>query len=134
MGAGMLWLFPAAGSPVDWLNAPVITNLNLVPRSGPAGGRVVVRLHLFDRQGMGNVIPVLYEVREGIEEIRVPIYDDGTHDDLLVGDNFFAGHMTVPLSASPGPHWFVAYLFDRDGNRSNLVLIEFTVTDFKRVI
>lgn len=134
IGAGLLGLLPAAGSPLDRLNAPVVTNLNMAPGSGPAGSRVVVRLHLYDRQGVGNVVPILHEIREGIEEIRIPIYDDGTHDDLLPSDDFFAGHMIVPLTASPGPHWFVVYIFDRDGNRSNLSLTEFTVTDFRKVI
>ena len=134
IGAGLLGLFPAAGSPMDRLDAPVITNLNLFPVSGAVGSRVVVRLHLYDRQGVGNVVPILYQIREGIEQIRVPIYDDGTHDDLIPGDNFFAGHMIVPRTASPGPHWFVVYVFDQDGNRSNLSLTEFTVTDFRKII
>jgi hypothetical protein len=101
-------------------DVPVITNLVLVPGSGPAGSQVVVRLHLFDRQGIGNILPLLYEVREGIEESRVPIYDNGRNGDLLANDNFFAGRMTIPLNLVAGPHWFVVFLFDREGHRSNL--------------
>ncbi|MBI3611257.1 MAG: hypothetical protein HY204_11240 [Nitrospirae bacterium] len=133
IGAGLLWLFPAVGGPVNLADAPVITNLNWVPGSGPAGSRVVVRVHLFDRQGAGNIIPILYQIREGLEEIRVPIYDDGTHGDAWPDDGFFAGPMTVPRTAAPGPHWFVVYVFDRDGHRSNLLLYEFTVTGFKEI-
>jgi len=132
--AGVLWLFPTLGSPVDMADVPVITNLVLVPGSGPAGSQVVVRLHLFDRQGIGNIIPLLYEVREGIEESRVPIYDDGRHGDLLPNDDFFAGRMTIPLNLVAGPHWFVVFLFDRDGHRSNLLIDEFTVTGIRKTI
>jgi hypothetical protein len=113
---------------------PVITNLVLVPGSGPAGSQVVVRLHLFDRQGIGNIIPILYEVREGIEGSRVAIYDDGSHGDLLPNDDFFAGRMTIPLHLVPGAHWFVVFLFDHEGHRSNLLIDEFTVTGSRETI
>lgn len=134
IGAGVLGLFPPLGSPVDMSDAPVITNLVLVPGSGPAGIQVVVRLHLFDRQGIGNIIPLLSEVREGVEGSRVPIYDDGRHGDLLPNDDFFAGRMTIPLNLVPGPRWFVVYLFDREGHRSNLLIDEFTVTGIRKTL
>jgi hypothetical protein len=88
----------------------------------------MIRVHVFDRQGAEDVVPVLFLLREGWELISVRVYDDGTRGDRLAGDGFYLGETIVPRSAAPGDHWFVVYLYDREGNRSNMLLHEFYVT------
>ncbi|HLB94855.1 MAG TPA: hypothetical protein VJK28_01620 [Nitrospiria bacterium] len=112
----------------DRADAPVITNLKFEPSAAPSGSRVVLRIQVFDRQGREDIVPILYLLREGVELIKTRLYDDGSQDDRIPHDGFYTGLMTVPLTASWGNHWFVVYIFDKAGHRSNLLLYEFLVS------
>ena len=89
---------------------------------------MVLRIQVFDRQGREDIVPILYLLREGVELIKTRLYDDGSQDDRIPHDGFYTGLMTVPLAASWGNHWFVVYIFDKAGHRSNLLLYEFLVS------
>ena len=129
--AGLLW-FSGAEAGQDQINAPVITNLKFEPSSGPQGSHIVVRIQIFDRQGREDIVPVLSLLREGRELIEAPVYDDGTHGDRLPSDGFYTGLMMVPFTASPGNHWFVVFIYDKAGHRSNLLIYEFLVSEERK--
>jgi hypothetical protein len=123
-----------ADSMQDRGNAPVITNLKFEPAAAPQGGRVTLRVQVFDRQGREDIIPILYLLREGIELIKTGLYDDGSHGDLIARDGFYTGTMTVPLTTFSGSHWFVVFLYDQGGHRSNLLIYEFWVLDLDTLV
>jgi hypothetical protein len=126
------WLAAFDPEVQERLDSPVITQLRVEPRAAPPGGRMIIRLQIHDRQGRGDIDPVLYQIREGIERIRTPLYDDGTHGDAHPSDGFYSGEMQVPPTAAEGSHWFVVFVYDRAGHRSNLELYEFTVLGEER--
>jgi len=126
--------FTRADSMQDRANAPVITNLKFDPSAAPQGGRVALRVQAFDRQGREDIIPILYLLREGIELIKTRLYDDGSHGDRIARDGFYTGVMTVPSMASFGSHWFVVFLYDQGGHRSNLLIYEFWVKDLETLV
>lgn len=115
-------------------DSPVIANLKFEPDSAPKGGGLLVRIQVYDRQGPDDVDPVLHLLREGRELISIPLYDDATHGDRMPGDGFYSGPMSVPSTADSGVHWFLIYLYDKEGNRSNLLVNEFRVTDQRTIL
>ena len=131
---GLLWLVPGPVSFQDRINTPVITNLKIEPSSALPGVIVMIRIQIFDRQGQEDIVPILYLLREGLELIRTPLYDDGTCGDSVPMDGFYTGRMTVPLTASVGSHWFVVYIYDKAGHRSNLLIYEFWVPESRKHI
>ncbi len=124
--AGLLW-FSGIEPAQNRMDAPVITNLKIEPSSAPRGSRLLVHIKIFDRQGRDDILPVLYLLREGRETIKTPVYDDGMHKDALPNDGFYTGVMTIPLTAGIGNHWFVGYVYDKGGLRSNMLIYELWV-------
>ena len=133
MMVALMSLTPGLQPVQDRANAPVITNLKFEPSAAPQGSRVMLRIQVFDRQGREDIIPILYLLREGIEHLTTRLYDDGSHGDSIPRDGFYTGLMTIPLTASTGNHWFVVYIFDKGGHRSNLLLYEFGVSGDRQV-
>ncbi len=106
---------------------PVISGLKVSPLEGFRGTMVTLRLKITDPGGAENIIPTLFVVRRGVEEMKVRIFDDGSHGDLTPGDGEYAGRLRVPPNASFQVHQFEVFVENRQGGQSNTLTYEFKV-------
>lgn len=107
--------------------APVISDLTAAPARGYAGTRYLVTVRVADPRGPGDIRHTLYQLRQGIERIPLPINDAGVNGDAKAGDGIYTAVGVVPPSASPGTHVFEVFVKDRAGHRSNVLRYRFTV-------
>lgn len=104
--------------------SPVISDLNISPAAGPAGSTYTVSLRIASQ---GGVVPLLHQVREGREEIDLPLRDDGLEGDEKKGDGIYVGHGGVPPRAAKQTHRFEVFVQDQAGRKSNVLEYQFTV-------
>ena len=127
------WLITGSGFPQSGGSkikddvSPVISKLKVNPLSGAYGTVIGITIEIYDPQGLNNVRHELHQIREGIEPILLKLYDDGTHGDNTAHDRIFSGETRVPKTAATGVHEFKVVVFDKNGNRSNLLAYKFTV-------
>ncbi len=99
--AGQPTFFPeptpgAANGP----GGPLVTEVLHAPLQPGVADTVLVRATVLDDLGPAGFVELVYRVMYG-NEIRLPMYDDGTNGDLLAGDNIWTG--TIPAgAAAPG--------------------------------
>lgn len=103
---------------------PAISDLSVSPASGPAGSIYTISLRIASQ---GGVVPLLHQVREGREEIDVPLRDDGIEGDAKKGDGIYVGHSGVPPTAAKQTHRFEVFVQDHAGRKSNVLEYRFTV-------
>lgn len=110
-------------------NAPVISGFSVRPSAGPAGTTYRITFRLSDPQGLDNIVPILYQLREGIEVIEVPINDKGLAGDLQEGDGIYTGKSVVPKTAAKQKHNFQVFVRDKEGHQSKSLEYSFTVQE-----
>lgn len=110
-------------------DAPVISGLEVDPISGPVGSKFMLSLHIIDPQGLGDIIQILYQLREGVEAIEVPLNDKGVDGDRKAGDGIYSGQSIVPKTASKQMHRFQVFVRDKGGHKSNILEYQFTVVE-----
>ena len=108
---------------------PVLSNLKVQPQEGLVETNYTVTLNISDQQGPNDIINILYQIREETEVMKVPINDQGIEGDLTKGDGIYTGRSFVPKTASEGTHIFKAFVFDKDGHKSNVLEYSFTVLE-----
>lgn len=113
---------PAAGT-----GAPVISDLGVDPAAGPAGTRYTVTVRVTDPRGPRDIDETLYQVREHVESIPLPINDRGAGGDAVAGDGIYTAVTRVPPSAAGGTHTFAVFVRDKAGRHSNTLVYQFTV-------
>ncbi|MDC4206729.1 MAG: hypothetical protein MPW14_20665 [Candidatus Manganitrophus sp.] len=113
-------------SPVSILEppSPVISDLDISPASGPAGSIYTISLRIASQ---GGIVPLLHQVREGREELDIPLRDDGLEGDVKKGDGIYIGHSGVPPRAARQTHRFEVFVQDHAGRKSNVLEYRFTV-------
>ena len=129
----LLVLSVAVAVPVSGANTenetPVIADLKVAPSSGSAGTVYVLSVQMTDPQGLGDILKILYQMREGIELIELPLNDDGLEGDLKKGDGIFSGQSAVPKTAARQTHLFEVFVRDKSGHKSNILSYRFTVLE-----
>ncbi len=108
---------------------PVISDLRVDPASGPTGTTYTLSLQIIDPQGPENVVQTLYQMREGLEAIELPINDEGLAGDLQKGDGIYTGKSRVPPTAAKESHRFEVFVRDKDRHKSNVLSYRFTVLE-----
>lgn len=113
-------------SPISILEPPrpVISDLDISPSAGPAGSIYTISLRIASQ---GGIVPLLHQVREGREQIDVPLRDDGLEGDVKKGDGIYIGHSGVPPRAAQQTHRFEVFVQDQAGRKSNVLEYRFTV-------
>jgi hypothetical protein len=125
----MFVLIAAASNSADNGQSPVISDLKADPSAGSAGTVYAITLKILDPQGPEDIVQILYQVREAIETIEVPIHDGGIHGDALKGDGIYTGWSEVPETAARQIHRFEVFVEDKAGHRSNVLTYEFSVLE-----
>jgi len=110
-------------------SSPSISDLKVDPKVGSSGKRYRLTVKISDPQGAKDIVKTLFQLREGVEGIEVPIHDDGLDGDLSKGDGVYTGHSTVPRTAAKMTHLFKVYIEDISGHRSNVLEYQFTVVE-----
>ncbi|TAK08630.1 MAG: hypothetical protein EPO39_04155 [Candidatus Manganitrophaceae bacterium] len=115
-------------SPVSVIEPPdpVISNLQVSPSSGPVGTTYTLSLRI---TSLGEIVPLLHQMREGKEAIDVSLRDDGLGEDAKKGDGIYTGHIGVPLTAAKQIHRFEVFVQDKTGRKSNVLEYRFTVVE-----
>lgn len=108
-------------------DAPVISDLNVTPSAGPVGTRYTVAVRISDPRGPADIVPTLYQIRERMESIPLPINDRGRDGDAVAGDGVYTGAARVPPTAAAGTHTFSVFVRNTAGRHSNTLLYQFTV-------
>ena len=111
------------------INAPVISDFSVNPSAGPAGTTYSITLRISDPQGSDNIVQTLYQLREGIEVIELPINDKGHEGDHQEGDGIYTGRNVVPKTAAKQIHIFEVFVRDKDGHQSKSLEYRFTVQE-----
>ncbi len=109
--------------------SPVISNLEIHPKKGPAGTTFTITLRITDPQGPDDIMRTLFQMREGRESIEIVINDDGLNSDVSKGDGIYTGKDRVPKTAAKVAHHFEVFVRDASGHRSNLLAYTFTVLE-----
>lgn len=107
--------------------APVISDVIARPSAGPVGTRYVITLRITDPRGPTDIRPILYQIRERVESIPLPINDRGEDGDAVARDGVYTAVGTVPPSAAGGTHTFAVFVRDKAGRQSNTLIYQFTV-------
>ncbi|MFQ5579623.1 MAG: hypothetical protein ACE5FZ_03350 [Nitrospiria bacterium] len=124
LSIGMPWP-PAHGEDPS----PLISDLKIHPKKGPAGTVFTLSFRLRDPQGPDDVLKILFQVREGRELIEIVINDDGLNGDVFKGDGIYTGKDRVPETAAIAPHFFEVFTRDKSGHKSNVLKYTFTVLE-----
>src|SRR5579884_1669180 len=103
---------------------PVISDLRVSPTSGPTGTVYILSLRI---TSLGEVVPLLHQIREGHLENDVPLRDDGLEEDVEKGDGIYTGRSGVPPTAAKQTHHFEVFIQDKMGRKSNVLNYQFTV-------
>jgi len=113
-------------SPISILQppGPVISDLNVSPTSGPVGTVYTLSVRITNPE---RAVPLLHQVREGREELDIPLRDDGLEGDMAKGDGVYLGHAVVPPRAAKQTHRFEVFVQDHAGGKSNVLEYRFTV-------
>ncbi len=114
--------------------SPRLSDLRITPDAGPRGTRYTIAVRISDPQGAGDIVALLYQLREQAELIRLDVNDEGRGADRVAGDGVYTGESVVPETASIGVHRFELFARDREGNRSNILRYRFTVKAAPRLI
>jgi hypothetical protein len=109
--------------------SPVISDLKIQPKQGPAGTVFTITLRITDPQGPDDLKRTLFQMREGRESIEIAIHDDGLNGDASKGDGIYTGKDRVPKTAAKAAHVFEIFVQDKSGHRSNLLKYRFTVLE-----
>lgn len=109
--------------------SPVISDLKIHPKKGPAGTVFTITLRITDPQGPDDVMRTLFQMREGRESIEIAINDDGRNGDASKDDGIYTGKDRVPKTAAKVAHLFEVFVRDKSGHRSNLLKYTFTVLE-----
>lgn len=107
--------------------APVISDLSVKPASGPVDTHYTITLHVTSVKGPKDIEDTLYQTREQMEDIPLPLNDLGVNGDAEAGDGIYTAIGVVPHSAAAGVHTFTVFVKDRAGRHSNVLLYQFTV-------
>jgi len=108
-------------------SGPVISDLRVVPSSGPPGSAYTISVRVESPRDPKEIVPILNEVRENLEKIEVAIHDDGLDGDSVRGDGRYSGRIVVPQTAAQQTHRFKVYIHDNAGRMSNVLEYHFTV-------
>lgn len=115
-------------------NSPIISNLQVLPDSGPVETGYTISLRIVDPQGPEDIKNILYQVREKSEVIELTINDNGAKGDLLKGDGIYTGKSFVPKTAARQAHFFEVFTVDKEGHKSNVLRYRFTVLENAKII
>lgn len=107
--------------------APVISDLSVNPSLGPIDTHYIITLHITSIKGPKFIDDTLYQTREHMEDIPLPINDLGVNGDAKAGDGIYTAVGIVPHTATAGVHTFTVFVKDTAGRHSNVLLYQFTV-------
>ena len=114
--------------------APVISDLSVNPSSGPIDTHYTITLHITSVKGPSAIEDTLYQTREHMEDIPLPLNDLGVNGDAKAGDGVYSAVGVVPHTAAAGVHTFTVYVKDTAGRHSNVLLYQFTVIRKKSLL
>ncbi|GIV95981.1 MAG: hypothetical protein KatS3mg057_0638 [Herpetosiphonaceae bacterium] len=109
-------------------DGPVLSDGSLQPGAAPADGEthVVVRAHVSDPQGVGDITSVTVDATNlgrGVVALR----DDGRSNDGAAGDGLYGTMLTVAPGTPAGEHMLRVSAEDSSGHRSSLSLGAFVI-------
>lgn len=107
--------------------APVISDLSVKPSSGPIDTHYTITLRIASVTGPKDIEETLYQTREHMEDIPLPLNDLGVNGDAKAGDGVYTAIGVVPHTAAAGVHTFTVFVKDTAGRHSNVLLYQFTV-------
>ncbi len=108
-------------------SAPVISDLAVNPSSGPIDTQYTITLRITSAKGPRFIEDTLYQTREHMEDIPLPLNDLGINGDAKGGDGVYTAMGVVPHTAAAGVHTFTVFVKDTAGRHSNVLLYQFTV-------
>jgi hypothetical protein len=109
-------------------NAPQITLASVFPRSLGGGGILVVKVHVSDPQGAGDVASVSLD-GSPLGLSLVALKDDGRSNDGAASDGVYGATLVIPSGLASGERKLLITAVDHEANSASLPLGTVAVLD-----
>lgn len=107
----------------------LISDLKVDPSAGHAGTIYTISLRITMPKASDQFVPLLHQLREGLEAMELPLNDEGRDGDLSRGDGIYSGQTRVPDTAARQAHRFEVFVRDQLGRKSNVLAYWFRVLE-----
>jgi len=66
------------------------------------GDEIIINSRIYDENGLSDIKKVEVDLNSVVSNLKIELFDDGSHNDILAGDGIFGNKIKIPLNSSIG--------------------------------